>query len=84
MPVFIPDESKSQEIAHEVEKESKKEEIKEEEEIVDTGLDQSVMLLLEYNDIIVPRWQTFNMLMSETGEDQKNKDEVLAISNFAP
>lgn len=55
MQVFVPDDSKSQEIAHEVEKESKnKEEIKEEEEVVETGVDQSVMLLIDYNDIIVP------------------------------
>lgn len=59
MPEFIPDISKSQEIAHEVDKEQNKEEIKEEEEIIDTGLDQNMMLLLAYNDLIVPRKQTF-------------------------
>lgn len=78
MSVFIPDDSKSQEIAHEVEKESKnKEEIKEEEEVVETGVDQSVMLLIDYNDIIVPRRQTFRMLFDEAGDDPVKKEEVL-------
>lgn len=55
MPEFIPDNTKSQEIAHEVEKEAKQnEEIKEEEEVVDSGIDQNVFLLLEYQDIIIP------------------------------
>lgn len=85
MPEFIPDDSKAQEIAHEVEKENKnKEEIKEEEEVIETGLDQSMLLLLEYNDVIVPRRQTFQMLLGETGDDQEKKDEILSITNLTP
>ena len=69
IPEFISDEAKIQQIASEVEKEEKNKEKEaapmEEEEKIDTGLDQSVMLLLDYNDIIMPRKDTYNLLLQE-------------------
>jgi hypothetical protein len=70
IPEFIPDQAKLEQIASEVEKEEKskdkeKEMIEEEEEKIDTSLDTSVLLLLEYNDVIEPKKETYNLLIQE-------------------
>jgi hypothetical protein len=52
-----------------VEKEEKSKQkevmIEEEEEKIDTGLDSSVQLLIEYHDRILPRKETYHMLLGE-------------------
>ena len=47
-------------------KDKEKEMIEEEEEKIDTSLDTSVLLLLEYNDVIEPKKETYNLLIQET------------------
>jgi hypothetical protein len=89
LPEFIPDKVKAEEMEGEVKKEEKKKEPTEpvEEEVqVETGDHDNMMLLCDYQDIILPRRDTYAMIVEGLGPEAKPEqiDEAAKMVTLLP